>query len=135
MKNYHIRLLPTDDELNVGDLTFWDSDEGYFSKNFLQVTDSFIDHARAMGWKKYQPFVCTKDLRIGESFRSVDQPHKEFIVDRLEMGSGENYYPAVPLVWHRDGQFNFWFIAEHCFHVICKVEQLEKYEHFYDDYA
>ena len=66
MKKYYTKYLPVEGDLKIGDITFWDLDEGYFSKQFVRVTESFIIFAECYNWKKYELFLCSKDIKIGD---------------------------------------------------------------------
>jgi len=66
MKKYYAKYLPIEGNLEIGDITFWDSNEGYFSKQFVRVSESFINHAYGCRWKKYELFICSRDIQIGD---------------------------------------------------------------------
>jgi hypothetical protein len=66
MKTYFAKYLPVEGELKEGDITYWDSNEGYFSKQFVKVAKSFETHAIASGWKKFKLFLCSRDIQVGD---------------------------------------------------------------------
>ncbi len=72
MKPYFANWIVVEGELEVGDMTFWEGDEGYYANEFLAVTDSFITHAIASGWKKYKLFLCTRNIKEGDKVMDED---------------------------------------------------------------
>lgn len=67
-KKYFTKYFPVEGELEVGHITKWDSNEGYYAGQFLKVTESFLHHAQASQWKRYKLFLCRRNIQVGDRF-------------------------------------------------------------------
>ena len=66
-------------------------------------------------------FLCSRDIQVGDKFRKLSNSEIEFTASKVEMGSGENYFPKEMLVWHTEDQLSWWLKLSETFKVIGEI--------------
>jgi len=74
------------------------------------------------------PYMCSKNIQVGDTFinpRWGVFGIVEHVCTKIEMGSGENYYPKELLIWITDKErpnTHYWFQASKCYKLIGKMD-------------
>lgn len=145
MKPYFAKWIPVEGEIKEGDWFLW-KDEGTDSphlfrcvgltgEDHLQVKWSketgcyWRDTLNESGYgdwnkafaKKVKLFLCSNDIQVGDKFRLISNQSKEFEASKVEIGSGESYFPKEMLIYHKEDQVQYWFHLNACFKVIGEI--------------
>ena len=120
-KKYIAIYLPVEGEIKRGDKYLHPN--GCIQQLSKQVQLDLLPNINKIG-KLVKLFLCSRDIQVGDTFvnpRWNLNEWKEHICTKIEMGSGENYFPKKMLIWFHDDGINFWFPLEECYKKIGEI--------------
>jgi hypothetical protein len=113
MKKYFAKYLPVEGEPKPGD--YVDDPD---LKEIVQIVE-ILEGGVTEGTKVVKLFLCSTDIQVGDKARSIMKLEEDFEISSIEIGSGENHYPAEMIVWNKlDQQTSLWRPLTNVFKVV-----------------
>lgn len=117
MKPYFIKYLHVEGEINIGD--YYKYNNSYPVKHLDKETVP-----KTKNYKKVEPFLCSRDIKEGDKFKTIYNLEVDLIASDVVMGSGTHNYPNEMLVWNKlEDNTKFWRLLKECFKIIGPISK------------